>query len=443
MEVIIMISQLILGLSFLVGVHELGHMLTAKYFGMRVEKFSIGFPPKLFGFKKGETEYSIGAIPLGGFVKISGMVDESMDTEAMKAEPQPWEFRSKPAWQRLIVMLGGVIVNVITAFIIYIALSWIVGEKYLSIAEVNKYGIVAQDLAKQIGLQTGDKIIAVNDKKIEDFASVYEAALDENASYTIIRNGEKKHIPIPDTLLDQLADKNSTGFISPPIPFKVGVVKIGSNADKAGLKKGDSIIAVNGQHTKYFHLFQEQLKANKNKTITITFQRNKEVLSIQAFVDTSGIIGFIPELNVQESLRTYSFIEAVPHGIYMSVKVVTDQLKAFSKIFKGELKAKNSVGSVITMAQAYGGTWDWEGFWKLTATLSMILAFMNLLPIPALDGGHVMFLMYEIISGRKPSDKFLETAQKIGMAILLSLMIFAISNDAIRNSDKIINFFTN
>jgi regulator of sigma E protease len=433
MEIVIMAAQLILGLSILVGVHELGHMLTAKYFGMRVEKFSIGFPPKLFGFKKGETEYSVGAIPLGGFVKISGMVDESMDTEALKQEPKPWEFRSKPAWQRLIVMLGGVIVNVLIAFLINISLTWINGEEYITGDEVNKYGIIAQPIAKEIGLQTGDKIIAINGKHIDDFVEVYEALLEQNSSFTIVRNGVTINIILPANVLDKLAEKNASGFIDLNFPFTIGEILKESNAEKAGLEAGDSIAQINGIPVLYYYDFKQIVTANKNKQIQMVIVRNNRNMTLNVQVDTAGMLGFKPNNEMQTSTRTFSFIESVPRGITNSVKVVTDQLKAFSKIFRGELKPSNSVGSFFTMGKAYGPKWIWPHFWSLTATLSMILAFMNLLPIPALDGGHVMFLLYEIISGKKPSDKFLENAQKIGMLLLLSLMLYAISNDAIRN----------
>ena len=435
MELIIKATQLILGLSILVGVHELGHMLTAKFFGMRVEKFSIGFPPKLFGFKKGETEYSIGAIPLGGFVKISGMVDESMDTEALKAPPQPWEFRSKPAWQRLIVMLGGVIVNVLVAFLINIGLLWIVGEDDIRIEDLNKYGIVAQPIAREIGLQTGDKIKAVNGKEISVFSEVSETLINENSSITIVRNGEEKVIPIPSNVLDKLAEKDASGFISPIYGFKIADVIKGGKADKAGLKSGDSLVSINGTAIPYYHLLKDQLTINKNKIVDVLIFRDQKESHLGIQVDSSGMIGIQLEAVsvLQESTRHYSFLESIPKGIVNSVKVITDQIKAFAKIFRGELKASNSVGSFLSIGNAYGPKWIWSHFWSLTATLSMVLAFMNLLPIPALDGGHVMFLLYEIISGRKPSDKFLENAQKVGMVILLGLMLFAISNDVIRN----------
>ena len=435
MELIIKATQLILGLSILVGVHELGHMLTAKFFGMRVEKFSIGFPPKLFGFKKGETEYSIGAIPLGGFVKISGMVDESMDTEALKAPPQSWEFRSKPAWQRLIVMLSGVIVNVLVAFLINIGLLWIVGEDDIRIEDLNKYGIVAQPIARAIGLQTGDKIKAVNGKEISVFSEVSETLINENSSITIVRNGVEKIIPIPSNVLDKLAEKDASGFISPIYGFKVADVIKGGKADKSGLKSGDSLVSINGTAVPYYHLLKDQLSTNKNKIVDVLIFRDQKESHLAIQVDSSGMIGIqLEAISVlQESTRHYSFLESIPKGIVNSVKVITDQIKAFSKIFRGELKASNSVGSFLSIGNAYGPKWVWSHFWSLTATLSMVLAFMNLLPIPALDGGHVMFLLYEIISGRKPSDKFLENAQKVGMVILLGLMLFAISNDVIRN----------
>lgn len=433
MEIIIMITQLVLGLSILVGVHELGHMLSAKYFGMRVEKFSIGFPPKLVGFKKGETEYSIGAIPLGGFVKISGMVDESMDTETLKAEPKPWEFRSKPAWQRLIVMLGGIIVNVIVAFIINIGLCSIVGEEYISIDEINKYGIVAKPIAQQIGFETGDKIVAVNGHAIDDISELSEALLNQNGSITIERNGIEKVISIPSDVLDKLVEKNATGFIEPIAPYKVASVLKSSNADKGGLKDGDSILQVNGKNVPFYHVLKAELLANKSKKVEMLVYRDHAEEKLTIEVDSAGLIGFAAQQLIQASTRKFTLIESIPRGISNSIKVVTDQVKAFTKIFKGELKASNSVGSFFSIGKAYGGDWDWVRFWSLTATLSMVLAFMNLLPIPALDGGHVMFLLYEIVSGRKPSDTFLENAQKVGMAILLALMLFAISNDVIRN----------
>jgi len=429
--ILVMAAQLILGLSFLVGVHEMGHMVAAKYFGMRVEKFSIGFPPKIFGKKIGETEYSIGMIPLGGFVKISGMVDESMDTEQMAQEPQPWEFRSKPAWQRLIVMLGGIIVNVVTGILIFIFLTFIFGEQYLTTKEANKHGIYVYESAEKIGLKKGDKILKVNGQSIEDFADTREVLLGSQGSYTVLRGDQQLEIKIPSSLLNELSDKG-TGFIDALAPFEVGEVKEDMNAAKAGLKRHDRIVGVNGTPIAYAQDFVKTLQANKKKKVVLDVKRNDSLLKLPVMVDSMGIIGFQVESLLHYDTREYSFVQAIPRGAYKSFKVIFDQLRAFSKIFKGELKASNSLGSFLTIGNAYGPKWDWFRFWSLTAMLSMVLAFMNLLPIPALDGGHVVFLLYEMITGRKPSDTFLENAQKVGMVILLALMVFAIGNDVFR-----------
>jgi regulator of sigma E protease len=434
LEVLIMAAQLIVGLSILVGVHELGHMLAAKKFGMRVEKFSIGFPPKIASIKKGETEYSIGAIPLGGFVKISGMVDESLDTKDLNKEPQPWEFRAKPAWQRLIVMLGGIIVNVIVGVLIFIFITYIYGEKYLAVDEVNKRGIVAYELGQQIGLKTGDKIIAINGKPFKNFQDAYTEVLLNNDSYYTVKRGDKDTtIRIPNDLLNKIADKESKQFIDPIFPFKVAAVDTSMGAYKAGIKPGDKIVKINEEDISYFHELQPILKQNKNKEITVLVNRGNKVLPLNVKVDSAGKMGFAPEDILPRSVQEYSFLEAIPRGTYVSFKVIVDQVKALGKIFRRELSASNSLGSFLTIASAYGNTWIWERFWKLTGMLSMVLAFMNLLPIPALDGGHVMFLSYEIITRRKPSDKFLENAQKVGMVILLTLMVFAIGNDVFRH----------
>lgn len=432
MEVVIMIAQLILGLSILVGVHELGHMLSAKYFGMRVEKFSIGFPPKIVGIKKGETEYSIGAIPLGGFVKISGMVDESLDTDNLAKEPQPYEFRSKPAYQRLIVMLGGIIVNVFTAFIINIGLFYFVGESFVPMEEINKSGIVASSVGKKVGIQTGDQLIELNGKKIQGLSDLKEALFVPNSKILLRRAGKDTLIQLPSDILDIVAVAKEP-LVEPMFPYHVDEVKPHSAADIAGIKSKDYILTVNGVETKYFHQLRTELVKNKNKTVQLAVLRNKDTLALSAKVDSTGILGFVPTIDLKTETKEYSIIQSIGLGITSSIEVVTDQLKAFGKMITGDLNPKNSVGSFFSIGKAYGGHWDWVRFWTLTATLSMVLAFMNLLPIPALDGGHVMFLMYEMIAGKKPSDKFLEGAQKVGMMLLFSLMIYAVSNDIIQN----------
>lgn len=432
LEILIMAGQLILGLSILVGLHEWGHMAAAKMFGMRVEKYFIGFPPKIFSFQKGETEYGIGAIPLGGFVKISGMIDESMDTEAMSQEPQPWEFRSKPAWQRLIVMLGGIIVNVIVGIIIFIAIAYHDGRKFLSINEVNKYGIVAGELAQELGLKTGDKITRINGKPVKDYNEVVssEVFLGTNSSYTVNRNGQEVQIDIPNNFIEKLSDPDEKrNFIQPLEPFIIGELIPGMPAEEAGLEVGDRVVAINGQPINYFHELQAQLEKLAGKTTTMVVQRGAGQKTLNVTVTEDGTLGFYPETLLHFTAVQYSLGEAVAIGTENAFGVVYNNIKGFGKIFRGEVSASKALSGPIGIARMFGGVWDWGRFWQLTGLLSMVLAFMNALPIPALDGGHAVILSYEIISGRKPSDKFLENAQKVGMVLLLGLMAFAIFND--------------
>jgi regulator of sigma E protease len=432
LEVLVMAGQLILGLSILVGLHEWGHMAAAKMFGMRVEKYYIGFPPKIFSIQRGETEYGIGAVPLGGFVKISGMIDESMDTAAMSSEPQPWEFRSKPAWQRLIVMLGGIIVNVIVGIFIFVVIAYNEGEQILPRTELNKYGIVASPLAQEIGLQTGDKIVKINGKPYEDFSAIMspEVFMGSNSSYTVDRNGEEVQIEIPNNLIEELAERDEKGtFIVPRTPFKIADVAPGSNADKAGLKADDKIMAVNGTSIQLFDQLQTELQKLKGKPANITVQRGSEQQSLNVDVTPEGTIGFASQPLLNFTTIEYTLPEAVVAGTKDAFGVVYTNIKGFGKIFRGEVSASKALSGPIGIARMFGGIWDWNKFWRLTGLLSMVLAFMNALPIPALDGGHAVILSYEIISGRKPSDAFLENAQKVGMVLLLGLMAFAIFND--------------
>lgn len=429
-----MVGQLILGLTILVGLHELGHMLTAKWFGMRVEKYAIGFPPKVLSKQIGETEYMIGAIPLGGFVKITGMIDESLDTAAMSAEPQPYEFRAKPAWQRLIVMMGGIIVNVITGILIFIILFKIYGEPYLPANEV-KYGVVPNELGRQMGFQTGDKVVKINGQPFEDFDDIYEpdVLLGNNSYYTVLRNGQEVNIPIPADLMDKMADnKDQLRFVEIILPFEVGRVLPGKPADKAGLKKGDKIIKVGDTETPYFHDLQIALLKNKGKAMSLTVDRNGKILNLTADIDEEGKLGFERNPLLHYSVRDYSLAEAIPAGTEKAFSIITSNIKGFGKIFRGEVSASKSVSGPIGIAQVFGDTFSWYNFWFITGMLSMVLAFMNFLPIPALDGGHVMFLTYEMVSGQKPSDKFLENSQKVGMVLLLGLMAFAIFNDVFK-----------
>lgn len=429
-----MVAQLLLGLSILVGLHELGHLLTAKMFGMRVEKFSIGFPPKIIGFQWGETEYSIGAIPLGGFVKISGMVDESMDTEQMSSEPQPWEFRSKPAWQRLIVMLGGIIVNVITGVLIFIVLVYQKGETYYSQEQVIAHGIVAYDIGKQIGFEDGDKVLDINGepyKSISDLSGG-EALLSTDGYYTVDRNGEILRIAIPRGFINSFSnEKSMSNFISIRMPFEILEVEKDSEAERVGLQSGDRFVAVNGQPIKYFDELKQILADATSTKIPITIYREGKEIDKTILVSENGTLGFAIKSLLEPVSMKFGFAESVAKGTEKAFSVVIINAKALGRMFTGEVSAKN-VSGPIGMAKIYGNKWDWTKFWSITGLISMILAFMNLLPIPALDGGHVVFLLYEMISGKTPSDKFLENAQKVGMVMLLALMVFAIGNDILK-----------
>ncbi len=434
METLIMVGQLLLGLSILVGLHELGHLLTAKLFGMRVEKFSIGFPPKIAGFKWGDTEYSIGAIPLGGFVKISGMVDESMDTAQLASEPQPWEFRAKPAWQRLIVMLGGVIVNVITGIIIFVTLVYSNGETYFSRDQVIENGIVAYEYAEAIGFKTGDKVLDINGQPYQSISELSSgsALLSENGYYTVDRQGEKVKVSIPKGFINTFNSEESfSKFIAIRFPFEVGAIDPGSGAEAAGIATGDQILAVNGLPITYFDEMQTALQQVKNQTISLVRKKGTLIDTLSVAVTGEARIGIAVTPLIEPVKKDYGFAESISKGTSRAFGAVIINAKALGKMFTGEVSTKN-VSGPIGMAKIYGDRWDWVKFWSITGLISMILAFMNLLPIPALDGGHVVFLLYEMVSGRAPSDKFLEVAQKVGMVILLGLMVFAIGNDILK-----------
>ncbi len=452
MEILVMAGQLILGLSILVGLHEWGHLIAARMFGMRVEKYFIGFPPTVWSMKRGDTEYGIGAIPLGGFVSISGMIDESLNTEQMKAPPQPYEFRAKPAWQRLIVMLGGIIVNVITGIIIFIALSYVNGYNYLANKDVTN-GIVAHKLAQDIGLKTGDRIVAINGKQFDDFGEVRKVFLESNSYYTVEREGKKMDIYIPNDLIEKISDKKNVGeFMDPIEPFEVREVskltkekgflqtikeKLSGKMETeeftpaflVGIQSKDKFLAVNGQPIQFYHEFQEKLAQNAGKKIDILVEREGKQLTVSPTVTKEGKLGFWPKSLLKPTHVDYSFGEAVSIGTARAFSVVYDNIKGFGKIFRREVSASKALSGPIGIAQMFGGVWDWSRFWLLVGMLSMVLAFMNILPIPALDGGHSVLLIFEMVTGRKPSDKFMEGAQKVGMVILLALMVFAFGND--------------
>ncbi len=434
MEGLVMTAQILLSLSILVGLHEMGHLLAAKFFGMRVEQFSIGFPPKIFSFKYGETEYALSAIPLGGFVKISGMIDESMDKEQMKQPPQSWEFRSKPAWQRLIVMLGGIFVNVVTGIVIFISLTFLFGDQIISKDQVNENGgIIVKEYGAEIGLQNGDKIVKINGKDFEDFGEIMDpnVFLGNGAYYTVDRNGEEVTIQIPSDFIEKFNDKSAfERFILPAVPITIAEMNPNTLGERLGLQEGDIFISLGGEKIIEGGDVRRIITSFEGDTVTAQVRRGGEVLNFEAPVKSDTLLGvYVGFPDGFLTTKEYGFGESIPLGTQRAFGVIFTQIQAFGKMFSGELNVRKSLSGPIGIAQAYGGTWDWQRFWRLTGLLSMVLAFMNLLPIPALDGGHVMFLSYEMISGRAPGDKFLEYAQKAGMVFLLGLMVFIIGND--------------
>lgn len=436
MEILVKISQLLLSLSILVVLHELGHFLFAKLFNTRVEKFYLFFDPwfSLFKYKKGDTEYGIGWLPLGGYVKISGMIDESMDKEQLKQPAQPYEFRAKPAWQRLLIMSGGVIVNFILAILIYSIVLFAWGEEYLPNSSL-KYGVACDSLALKMGFQNGDKIVSVGAKDVDNFQMIaHDILLNSNKTVVVQRGDENVTITVSDTLVPLLI-KRPMIFI-PRIPFIVDETQKDSQAEKAGFQKGDKLLAINGESKTYFDEFGSTLQSLKNQNASITVDRSGQPVILSVLVPNTGTVGIRPVRDITKFFeikkKTYTFLYAIPAGINKGVSTMSSYLKQLKLIFSPKSKAYESVGGFITIGSIFPGTWDWEAFWSLTAFLSIILAIMNFLPIPALDGGHVLFLLFEIITGRKPGDKFLEYAQITGMVILFSLLIFANANDIIK-----------
>jgi len=437
MDYVVMLGQLFLSLSILIVLHEMGHFLPAKWFNTRVEKFYLFFDPyfSLFKYTKGETEYGIGWLPLGGYVKISGMIDESMDREQMKQPPKPWEFRSKPAWQRLIIMLGGVTVNFILGFLIWGMVLWNWGAEFMP-AKNATYGIVVDSLGMQMGLQDGDKILQIGDVPFTKFNPGLlkrEVVVNDATSMKVERNGSEKVLPIDPKFTDILSrheNKNMRIFTF-RYPFILDSVVVGLPAYKAGFKKGDKVVGVNGTATPFYHQFSKAIKDFKEKEATLKVERGGQRLDIVVPISDKGTIGVTRQVPATER-EDYTLAQALPAGVKKGVDFLSVQIKAFAQMFRGKIKASESLGGFGSIAGMFGYSWNWERFWEMTAILSLILGFMNLLPIPALDGGHVMFLLYEIVSGRKPSDKFLEYATIAGFVLLIGLMLYANGLDIIR-----------
>ncbi|MEO0874825.1 MAG: RIP metalloprotease RseP, partial [Bacteroidota bacterium] len=388
MGILVMIIQFLLGLSIIVGIHELGHLLFAKLFGMRVESYIIGFPPKLFRFQWGETEYALGSVPLGGAVKISGMIDESLDTETLSREPQPWEFRAKPAWQRLIVILGGILFNIVSGVIIYIALTFSLGDTYLPKNEVNKHGIIPSALGISLGFQEGDQIIGINGQDFERFADVLKpsALLATNGYYTVRRNGQDVRIAIPANLIEQLADtKNKGQLVAPRLPFKIGQVQPNSEAAQAGLQSGDQLVEVAGVPVQYFHQIQAALAAHAGRQIAIRYMRAGEAHTATAEVSAEGTLGFQPQFLLEYAKKNYTLGQAITTGTWRAYEIMESNLKGLGKVITGKISASKSLSGPIGIVKVFGRTFHWVQFWSMTAFLSLALALTNLLPIPALD----------------------------------------------------------
>ncbi len=436
MEILIKAAQFFLSLSLLIILHEFGHFLFARLFKTRVEKFYLFFNPwfTLFRIKRGDTEFGLGWLPLGGYVKISGMIDESMDKEQMSQEPKPYEFRSKPAWQRLLIMLGGVMVNFVLALIIYSSMLYAWGERYLP-PESLEYGIHADSLAREAGLQHGDKIVSVGDQHIEQFYQIVPSiVLDDVHTMKVKRSSDTVDINIPENIVPELLAGKP--FIDIRFPFIIDGFNEDSPAKAAGLEEGDKILGLNGEEVPYFLEFRDRIQEYRNEEVMVKIERDGEIKNVVVDVPEEGLIGVIPvgEISRFFELKTvsYSFFEAIPAGITKGMATFSSYLKQLKMIFSPQTGAYKSLGGFITIGSIFPGAWDWQVFWNMTAFLSIVLAIMNVLPIPALDGGHVMFLLYEIISGRKPSDKFMEYAQLAGMLLLLTLIFYANANDIIR-----------
>jgi regulator of sigma E protease len=462
MNGLIMAGQLLLGLSILVILHELGHFLAARAFGIKVEKFYLFFDAwgfKLLSFKVGDTEYGIGWLPLGGYVKISGMIDESMDVEQMALPAEPWEFRSKPAWQRLIVMLGGIIVNIIVGIFIFWMLTFKYGETYIPNDKLAN-GVHPGIIGEEIGLKDGDKILAINGQKVIRFEELISSkVLLSGPKLTISRDGQAIDLKVPETVLNSISKHGIEEFVEPRIvAHKISQVdkpttaveskglfsritglfskkepaKVYTPAYDAGMKVGDSVISINGQPVRYLNDFTTEVQKSAGKTINIKVLRNGNLVDLSPKVTAEGTIGIaIAKAKLPISHIDYNFFESFSVGTSKAWTTFADNGKGIWKMITGKVSARN-ISSPIGIAKVYGSEFDWANFWRLTGLISMALAFMNLLPIPALDGGHVVFLIVEMIKGKPLGDKFMERAQVVGFVILLSLMVFAFGNDILK-----------
>ena len=434
MEYLIQGGQLLLSLSILIVLHEFGHYLPARWFNVRVEKFYLFFDYKISLFKKQikDTEWGIGWIPLGGYVKISGMIDESMDKEQMAKPAEEWEFRSKPAWQRLIVMIGGVVVNLVVGVLIYIMLMFTWGEQVIESDKVTN-GFVVETYFEQFGFQDGDKVLSVNGEVPKDVSRLgLEIALHGARVFEIEHlNGEKETITLPEDIDMTMFQEGAMRALTPRTVPILNSKYEGEDLE-THFKTGDVVTAINGQEIAYWDELISNIKDKESETITATVLRNNQLVSLSIPLDSAGKIGYVIENDQSEMVTKidYSFFESIPRGLKAGWTTLADYVRQFKYVFTS--KGASSVGGFGAIGSLFDKTWNWQSFWSNTAFISIVLAFMNFLPIPALDGGHIMFLMYEIISGRKPNEKFMEYAQVTGMILLLGLLLFANGNDIIK-----------
>ena len=428
-------AQFILSFSIIVVLHELGHFIPARLFGARVEKFYLFFNPGFSLWKKkiGDTEYGLGWIPFGGYVKIAGMIDESMDKEQMNKAPESFELRSKPAYQRLIVMLGGVIVNVILAIVIFIGIAWFWGDDFLPAKNLS-YGIHPTEISKKMGLQDGDIIVALDQKELKDFFELESKIVLEDPKTIQVKRGDSVlSLSIPTTIAAELMNaNNTTAFVVPLFPVIVDSIGKSAVVVEGSFQKNDTLLSINGQSIQFQHEFIEVKKKYSDSLVTILAKRGMDTVKIRTLINNKAQLGLFVKLPMQlfkTEHQAYSFVEAIPTGIQRCFTTLDNYVNGIKQIFTGKVNPNDSLGSLISIGNTFPSQWDWERFWTLTAVFSIVLGFMNVLPIPALDGGHALFILFEMITGRKPSDKFMEYAQIAGMILMFGLMLYALGLD--------------
>ena len=436
MEIVIKVLQFFMSLSLLVAIHEFGHFIMARVFKIRVEKFYIFFDPwfSLFKWKRGETEYGVGWLPLGGYVKIAGMIDESMDLEQMQAPVQPYEFRAKPAWQRFMVMIAGVVMNILLAMMIYTGIRYVYGESYMANEDV-KWGYVFNESAERMGFRDGDKFVSVDGEMVDDVNEVRSKLLltKEDRHVVVDRAGEQVAFTIPfEQMLEMRRNREYEDLYALRLPFFIDSLASASAID-AGLQVGDQVVALNGEEAIGVQEITDKLQQHKSDTVTLTVLRSGVANELVVPINEEGKMGVMFKGDVfQPRTRTFILLQAIPAGVSLALETVADYWQQLKLIFQPKTKMYEELGGFIAIGNIFPSEWNWLQFWTMTAFLSVILAVMNILPIPGLDGGHALFTLWEMITGRKPSDKFLEVMQYIGFAILFALLIYANGNDIYR-----------